>query len=420
MECCDITGDTDFDCFIPNFGGRDPTISLYNAANNPARFGGFRSYNDENEELLFESQLSKVRPLLDDSSDWDDNGVSGGGGGWRDGVQLETSLSQEFPPVYPQIERPDPFMFLKSRSRGKTASSSRTGKRGKTTLSTVESKNALTPTECCNHDEPAGNRKYLVNFDRHHSSDNISDQCYAAEKDRCMQFWNFVNETPELQNVIKEGRFEHSSRPHCLLPEHPSKGKVSTKKDKKGSTTTRTTPKYTPEMKALRQRNERVFKEIRDLHQRNHERVTNARRKSGQLRDSVLPQFHRKKTPAISTICHYADCATRPVTEVMAEMELFDDLSHNPVKTACARRKIECKPEKEEGNADEEEEGEFYGEGYEEYGRELSGMQWDRDDSLLSQSQSTLGIDYSDSTTYFSETVLGIGDDDDDENSQTR
>lgn len=402
MECCDVTGDTDFDCFTPNFVGNTSIVSIFNAANNPSRYGGFSYFNDENEQLLFESQLGKVRPLLDDSSAWE-NGGGGGGDRGRDGTKLETSISQEFPPHYPRIERPDPFQFLKSRSRGKTATR-KSGKRGES-IYTVESKNALTPTECCNHDEPSGNRRYLVNFDRHHSSDNKSDQCYAAERDRCMQFWQFVNETPELLNVIKEGKFIHSSRPHCIYTEDQSQPSTM-KKGKGKKTTTTTTPKYTPDMVALRQRNEMLHKEINDLHQRNHERVTNTRRKSGQLRAEVLPDFNRKKYPASTNICHYADCATRAVTEVMAEMELFDDLSHNPVKTACARRKIECKPEIEE-----REEEPFYGEGYEENeAQETLGVY----DFSMSESRSTLGVDYSDSS-YFSETVLGIDDDDDED-----
>lgn len=346
MEFCDVTGDTDFDFFNPCFG-RCSNISIPDPAHDARSFlnaaSSLNFYNDENDRLLFDIQLRKLRPLFEESIDGDRYG--------RDDAHTrsaaaEPSISQEFPPNYPKLHVPDPFIFLKSRNQTGVTRKTRDGRT--TEVFPLDDYGTEKPYESCNHDEPAGNKRFIIHFDRSSVASDRSDQCYAAERDRCIQFWEFVKETPDLLKVIKEGKFVHSGPPssvHCVLPEEQkflnemeaATGKKGKSKKLVGSATPKGSSKYTPEMLALKRRNEQIHKDISGMRQRLHERFMRTQPKSSH--PSAINLTPAKQL-SVTTICgHYADCATRKVDEVLEEMEEFDGISSNPVRIACDRRK---------------------------------------------------------------------------------
>ncbi|ODM98271.1 hypothetical protein Ocin01_08417 [Orchesella cincta] len=332
MEFCDFTGDSDFEQFMPTRNASQDSMKSNDDNDNLDSTPGYcYCPPDESDlQILRDKQLRgrgyryKYRkPCNKKTSVNNDSEYSCFPTETCCG--METTVSEQFPPRYSKIKATNPFAFLM------------TG--GRTAKSTMRKATAvINPNECCNHDEPSGSRKFILQFDKQNAAtiSDRSDSCYVAEKDRCTEFWEFVNGTPELEKIIKDGTFFHNVPPKEVDKSgHPLK-EVELQSLFKAIRKSKDISKYSPEMEALRQRNIKVREEEKKRREKLRERIKIVQEKSGQkYRMGQLNYDDGSKKPC----GHLADCSNPSPGEVLEEMEYFDELSSNPVQVGCKFRK---------------------------------------------------------------------------------
>ncbi|CAL8102789.1 unnamed protein product [Orchesella dallaii] len=369
MEYCDFTGDSDFEQFMPTRNASEASLKSNDDDNLDSTPNGYCYYPPDESDLqiLRDKQLRgrgyrykykkpcAKKPCVNYDSEnncYPSERCTG----------METTVSEQFPPRYSRVRTTNPFSFLmgggKTTTKCKSSvSSSHIQSSIKQEmfknwmlmkyimlfdLATVRNLTAvINPNECCNHDEPSGSRKFILQFDRVNAATiaDRSDTCYVAEKERCNEFWEFVKSTSELKRIIKDGTFFHNAQPKEVNRSGRPPKEVELQALFKPIPKSKDVSKYSPEMEALRQRNIALHEEEKKRREKLRERIKIVQEKSGQ-KYRMGPAIYDSAQDGSTKPCAWlADCSNPSPSEVLEEMEYFDELSNNPVQIGCKFRK---------------------------------------------------------------------------------
>lgn len=171
--------------------------------------------------------------------------------------------------------------------------------------------------DCCIHNIGAGNetanpRTFLLTFD----ATDEDEACKLEEKNRCLDFWKYVDSNELLQTLVREGEFVYERAPQQVHQSIPI-GNLAKRKPRK----TEEEENFDYMLERDRTVHEDEAKRLYKQRQRNLE----LQFKSGQMKKLV------KKKPDVKEAI-YSDLCAPTVSEVMREMKIFDSLTKNPVK----------------------------------------------------------------------------------------
>jgi len=165
--------------------------------------------------------------------------------------------------------------------------------------------------ECCRHRASKASRKFICNFAP--SSASCVNQCLEMERARCSAFWKLIDQRPELESLMRTGEFEHVNLPHIVEPRKP----------KDTSVTCENAEELRAKNKALhdeeRRRVNNRMRILEELQKKSGQPV-----RKGKLLDSKSAR--KKGAGELEPITDFA--------QLVLEMNAFDKLVHNPVRTA--------------------------------------------------------------------------------------